>query len=108
MTEPEDAGARQGADQLAEAERLLIAAEQDPTAAPPAAVAALRALLLQWAERPRGERVSELLSQAAETDETLAQFHSAAVTLDATSREADAYEHAKVFVDAARARLANI
>ena len=52
--------------------------------------------------------VSELLAQAAETDPTLADFRLAAADLDAHSAEADAYERAKMFVDAARGRLANI
>ena len=107
-TRPPDAGAHQGYHALAEAERLLLQAEQDPAVARPAAAAALRALLLQWAQTPRGERVGELLAQAAETDSTLADFQLAAADLDAHSAEADAYERAKMFVDAARGRLANI
>ena len=107
-TRPPDAGAQRGYHALAEAERLLMQAEQDPAAARPAAVEALRALLFQWAQTPRGERVSELLAQAAETDPTLADFRLAAADLDAHSAEADAYERAKMFVDAARGRLANI
>ena len=107
-TRPPDAGAQRGYHALAEAERLLMQAEQDPAAARPAAVEALRALLFQWAQTPRGERVSELLAQAAETDGTLADFQLAAADLDAHGTEADAYERAKMFVDAARGRLANI
>jgi hypothetical protein len=108
MTEPVDAGASAGADQLAEAERLLLEAEKNPAAAQPAAAAALRGLLLQWAQMPRGHRVGELLTDAARTDDTLEQFQYAATALDEGSDKAKAHEHAKIFVDAARARLANI
>ena len=108
MNEPPDAGASQGAEELAEAERLLIQAEQNPSAARPAAIAALRALMLSWGQTPRSERLTELLAQASETDESLADFSRAADALDAYSSKSDAYERAKMFVDAARGRLANI
>lgn len=49
-----------------------------------------------------------LLEQTAETDPTLADFRSEAEVLDRFNPEVDATERAKVFVDAARARLANI
>lgn len=103
-----DAGAHEGAHALAEAEDLLIEAERDPLAARPAAVAALRALLLQWAQSPRGERLTELLAQAATTDDTLSNFQEQAAALEQEPPPADAYGQAKVLVDAARGRLANI
>jgi hypothetical protein len=108
MNEPPDAGAGLGAEALAEAERLLLQAEQNPSDARPAAVAALRALILSWGQTPRGEHLTELVAQASETDESLADFSRAADALDAYSSESDAYERAKAFVDAARGRLANI
>jgi peptidoglycan-N-acetylglucosamine deacetylase len=95
-------------DALADAERLLTQAEQDPAQARPAAVAALRSLLLEWSLTPRGDTVTVLLEQAAETDESLRQFRSEAAVLDRFEVAADAYVRAKIFVDAARARLANI
>src|SRR5215211_7895115 len=107
-TKQPDAGAHEGAHALAQAEQLLIRAEQDPSAARPAAAAALRALLLQWGQTPRGEQIRELLDQAAESDDSLADLRLPAEDLDAHSAEADAYERAKMFVDAARGRLANI
>ncbi len=106
MNERSDDKPHQGAHTLEEAEALLERAEQDPTAAQPAAVTALKALLLVWAETPRGEGVGELLSQAAETDETLAEFMDDANVLD--QGVDGTYERAKVFVDAARARVVNI
>ena len=111
MKEPAGDRSHRGAHALADAERLLEQAERgDPEAARSAAQAALRALLLEWTEQPRGERVVDLLMQAAETDDTLAEFRSDALTLDGHIFETpgDAYERAKVFVDAARGRLANI
>jgi hypothetical protein len=105
QTRQPDAGAHAGAHALAEAERLIAEAEADPTQARPAAVAALRALLLYWAEEPRGESVAELLAQAAQGDSTLDQFRVMAEDLDAKPGEYDAYERATVFVDAARGRL---
>jgi hypothetical protein len=107
MSEEPGDRAHQGAHALEAAERLLDAAERDPAAARPAAVEALKALLLAWSETPRGERVEELLAQAAETDDTLEQFRADAVALDAEAA-ADAHERAKIFVDAARGRLVNI
>jgi HEPN domain-containing protein len=99
--------AHQGAHALEEAERLLDRAEQDSSHAQMAAVEALKALLLHWAQTPRGERVEELLAQAAETDDTLEQFRSDAAALDGGAA-ANPHEQAKIFVDAARARLMNI
>jgi hypothetical protein len=97
-----------GFEALASAERLLVQAETDAAAAREAALDALRALLLEWSERPRGDKVLDLLLQAAETDPSLEQFRSEAEVLDRFNPEADAAERAKIFVDAARARLANI
>ena len=93
---------------LAAAERLLVEAESDPSVARQAAVAALRGLLLEWSQQPRGESVTDLLLQAAETDATLEHFRPEAEVLDRFNPEADALDRAKIFVDAARARLANI
>ena len=93
---------------LAEAERLLVEAESDPAAARAAALAALRSLLLEWGATPRAETVAGLLEQAAETDSTLAHYHPEAEVLDRLNPQPDAAERAKVFVDAARARMANI
>ena len=109
MTRAQD-GVHQGAHALDEAERLLVQAEHDPAAAQPAAVAALRALLLAWSETPGSVRLADLVAQAAETDDTLAEFRSDALTLDGHTAETpgDAYERAKEFVDAARGRLDNI
>ena len=104
-TNQPDAGAHRGFHQVAEAERLLEQAETDPSVARDAAIAALRGLLSYWAEEPRGDTVSALLAQAAQTDSTLADFEVAASDLDAKSSELDAYERAKIFVDAVRGRL---
>jgi hypothetical protein len=93
---------------LAAAERLLVQAESEPSLARQAAVAALRGLLLEWNEAPRGDTVVELLLQAAETDATLENFRPEAEVLDRFNPEPDACDRAKIFVDAARARLANI
>ena len=71
-------------------------------------MAALRSLLLEWHQEARGESVLDLLLQAAETDPTLANFRSEAEVLDRFNPEPDALDRAKIFVDAARARLANI
>src|SRR5437660_5524019 len=97
-------------DTLSDAERLLAEAAQAPAQAPPAASAALRALLLEWGVTPRSESVVGLLEQAAETDDSLLHFRAEAAVLDRfeASNQADAAERAKIFVDAARARLANI
>jgi hypothetical protein len=95
-------------DSLAAAERLLVQAESDPSAARQAAVAALQALLLEWSQNPRADTVVDLLLQAAETDSSLEQFRAEAEVLDRFNPEADAADRAKIFVDAARARLANI
>ena len=103
-TEHLDTRADEGVRALADAERLLVRARSDPDAAQPAALAALQSLLLHWGERPRGDSVSVLLDQAAETDRTLSDFQEHAVALDVPGQ--DAHDHAKVFVDAARARLA--
>jgi hypothetical protein len=93
---------------LAAAERLLVEAESDPAVARQAAVAALRALLLEWNQPASGETVTDLLLEAAETDASLANFRPEAEVLDRFNPESDALERAKIFVDAARARLANI
>ena len=106
-TKQPDAGAHEGFHALADAERLLDQAEQDPSVAPRAAAAALRALLQVWAPTPPGERVSDLLRQAAETDDTLAELMPEAGPLDDNQPD-EAHARAKVFVDAARGRLANI
>jgi HEPN domain-containing protein len=97
-------------DSLTDSERLLHEARQDPARAPAAAQAALRGLLIEWGVTPRGDTIVELLDQAAETDDTLLHFRAEASLLDAfdASERAEAAEHAKIFVDAARARLANI
>ncbi len=95
-------------DRLREAEHLLTAAERDSSKAADAARAALRSLLEAWSVQPRGDAIAQLLSQAAETDDTLSQFRADAEALDGSDRPSDAYDRAKVFVDAARARLANI
>ncbi|HEV7664827.1 MAG TPA: hypothetical protein VGQ62_14940 [Chloroflexota bacterium] len=97
-------------DYLTEAERLLAAADAEPAHACPAAIAALKALLLEWGVTPRAETVVALLEQAAETDDTLLHFRAEAAVLDRFSIEQppDAAQRAKIFVDAARARLANI
>jgi len=107
MTDHTDDTAHEGAHALEAAERLLERAERDSTAAQPAAVEALKALLLHWDEVPRDERVAELLAQVAETDDTLKQFGSDAEALD-RGNAADSHQRAKIFVDAARARLMNI
>jgi hypothetical protein len=103
-----DAGAHQGAHALAEAEARLLAAERDPAMARPAAREALEALLRFWAQAPRGESLSALLGQVAETDPTLAEFAAQAATLESATPGPESYELAKIFVDAARGRLANI
>ena len=92
------------ANALAEAERLL----GDPARASDAAKAALRALLEAWSVAPSGETVVALLEQAAQTDDSLLEFRAEASVLDRFPDEPDAAERAKIFVDAARARLANI
>jgi hypothetical protein len=97
-----------GFDALAEAERLLVESETDPSRGPAAAVAALRALLLEWGVEPRGDTVVDLLEQAAETDDSLLEFRAEATVLDRFEDTPDTAERAKIFVDAARARLANI
>ena len=104
-TNPASSGTQPGFAEIAEAERLLERAEQDPSVARDAAVAALRGLLLYWSEQPRGDSVAALLDQVAETDDTLADFRLQAADLDAKTSELDAYERAKIFVDAVRARL---
>ena len=108
MTEHSDDTSHEGAQVLHEAEELLERAAQDPASARPAAIAALRGLLMLWSQTPRGERVAELLAQAAETDDTLAEFIADARVLDAEDTPDGTYERAKVFVDAARARVVNI
>lgn len=98
----------EGFPQLAAAERLLTAAEQDPKEAPNAAKAALRAMLDAWGSQPGADSVVALLDEAAKTDDTLLQFRAEAQVLDRFDPQPDAAERAKIFVDAARARLANI
>lgn len=107
MTNANRSGAKApaGFREIAEAERLLLRAEEDPSQARDAAINALRGLLRYWGEEPRGQTVAALLAQAARTDDTLADFMVAASDLDAKTGELDAYERAKVFVDAARGRL---
>lgn len=97
-------------DSLADSERLLHEAQEDPAQAPAAALAALRGLLMEWGVTPRGETIAELLEQAAETDDTLLHFRVEASLLDGfdPAERSEAAEHARIFVDAARARLANI
>ena len=94
--------------ELAAAERLLVQAKSEASLARQAAVAALRSLLLEWSQPARGQTVLELLLQAAETDSSLGAFRPEAEVLDRFNPEPDAVERAKIFVDAARARLANI
>jgi hypothetical protein len=93
---------------LAEAERLLSHSEKDPKHAAAAAKAALRALLDAWSTEPAGDTVVALLEQAAKTDNSLLEFRPEAAVLDRFDAQPDAAERAKIFVDAARARLANI
>ena len=102
MTESEAFGA------LEAAERLAEQAETDPSVAAEAAISALRAMLDAWSVPPRGDTVVALLEQAAETDDTLLQFRSEAAVLDRFESTPDAASRARIFVDAARARLANI
>lgn len=93
---------------LVESERLLAAAEDEPGDGRAAAVAALRGLLQEWGVAPRTDSVTGLLEQAAETDDSLLEFRPEATVLDRFPDEPDAAERAKIFVDAVRARLANI
>jgi hypothetical protein len=95
-------------DALTHAERLLFEAAQDWTKASEAAASALRALLLQWGVTPRGETVVALLEQVAQTDDSLLAFRPEAAVLDRFEETPDSADRAKIFVDAARARLANI
>jgi HEPN domain-containing protein len=99
---------QRGFEALAQAEQLLTEAEQDPAAARAAAQAALRSLLFEWGETPRADSVVGLLEQVAEVDRSLNDFRAEATVLDRFNPAPDAGERAKVFVDAARARLANI
>ncbi|TME39619.1 MAG: hypothetical protein E6I75_05290 [Chloroflexi bacterium] len=99
---------QQGYQALAEAERLLARADEDPASARAAAVSALQSLLLEWGETPSADTVTGLVEQAARTDDTLLDFHAEAEVLDRFNPAADAAERAKLFVDAARARLVNI
>jgi hypothetical protein len=95
-------------DTLSDAERLLQESEQAPTQARAAASAALRALLLEWGVTPRADSVVGLLEQVAETDESLMHFRAEAAVLDGFADKPDAADRARIFVDAVRARLANI
>jgi HEPN domain-containing protein len=99
---------QQGFEALSQAERLLAEAEQNPAAARAAAQAALRSLLFEWGETPRAESVVGLVDQAAEVDESLKELRAEAMVLDRFNPGPDAGERAKIFVDAARARLVNI
>ena len=107
MTERPEDSAHRGSHELYEAVDLLDAAVRNPRSARPAALAALRALLLYWDQDPRGDTVVELLNQVAETDDTLLEFSADAAALDGGG-PGDLYAHAKVFVDAARGRIINI
>jgi len=98
----------QSFDRLRDAEHLLVEAEADPNKAAGAARAALRSLLDAWSVQPEGTTVAALLDQAAQTDESLHDFRPDAVVLDGLEPQPDAAKRAKIFVDAARARLANI
>ena len=98
----------EGYDAMLEAERLLAEAAQDWTKAREAALDGLRALLIEWGMTPRADTVVGLLEQAAEMDESLLAFRAEATVLDRAEETPDAAERAKIFVDAARARLANI
>src|SRR5437016_2090048 len=95
-------------DSLVESERLLVAADDEPAIGRDAALAALRGLLQEWGVKPRADSVTGLLEQAAETDDSLLHFRPEAAVLDRFPDEPDAAERAKIFVDAVRARLANI
>jgi HEPN domain-containing protein len=93
---------------LTQSERLLDTAEASPEVGRSAALAALRALLEEWGERPRTDSVVGLLEQAAETDSSLLELRAEATVLDRFPDEPDSAERARAFVDAVRARLANI
>jgi hypothetical protein len=93
---------------LVESERLLESADDIPGDGRDAAVSALRALLQEWEVAPRADSVTGLLEQAADTDDSLLQFRPEAVELDRFPDAVDAAERARIFIDAARARLANI
>jgi hypothetical protein len=95
-------------DTLSEAERLLEESSQTPTKARPAAIAALRALLMEWGITPRADSVVGLLEHVAETDDSLLHFRADAAILDRSPHEPGAADRARIFVDAVRARLANI
>jgi hypothetical protein len=99
-----------GAEALAEAEELLAAADrdQDAAAARAAAISALKSLLLAWGQSASSNSVVTLLEQAAKTDHTLLDFHAEAEVFDRFNPGTDAADRAKIFVDAARARLVNI
>jgi hypothetical protein len=100
----------EGAEALEEAERLLATADrdQDPAAARAAAISALKSLLLAWGETATSDSVAGLLEQAAKTDHTLLDFHAEAEVFDRFNPGPDAADRARIFVDAARARLVNI
>jgi hypothetical protein len=95
-------------DTLGDAERLLAEAVETPAQARPAAVAALRALLLEWGVTPRGDSVVILLEQVGETDDSLLHFRAEAAVLDRSPDQPDGADRARIFVDATRARLANV
>jgi len=59
-------------------------------------------------ETPSADTVIGLIEQAARTDDTLLHFHAEAEVLDRFNPGTDAVEPAKLFVDAARARLVTI
>src|SRR5438094_290282 len=88
--------------------QLVESAEEQPTLGRDAAIAELRALLEEWGETPGADTTVGLLEQAAKTDRTLMDFHAEAAVLDRFPDEPDSAERARIFVDAARARLTNI
>jgi hypothetical protein len=91
---------------LEKSERLLDSAQE--AVGREAAMAALRGLLEEWSETPSADSVVGLLEQAARTDPTLLDFRAEATVLDRFPDEPDSAERARIFVDAARARLVNI
>jgi hypothetical protein len=93
---------------LRRSEELLESAESSPTSGREAALAALRGLLEEWGEHPRGDSVVGLLEQAAATDGSLLELRPEATVLDRFPEEPDSAERAESFVDAVRARLTNI
>ncbi len=78
----------------------------DGRAAQAAATAALKALLLQEMQEPRGEDPRTLLAQAAESDQTLLGLQHEAEALLHPKRDGRDYGHAEALLDAVRGRLA--